>query len=599
MTLQIGEAHPIRQMAPYMVSLLGDTVVETPQQNGNYMHAFGLLINFILALTLSVKADVIAPRFGSKCAYTFSKIYCYGGKLENKQYSNDLYSLNINSLSSGPVSDMISKWELVTANKSLDIPPNEYRYKSQFVLLPDGSMFFGGGYNEDNPLVAQNVTYNPQKNAWTVMPGPSYNDVENGGYRQIYSGTAVYLPSVNRVAFFGGRQLNAALNSNYTFGQFQIPNISYETISEQNPTKKLVESIYGYGFYTELNLDTREWTTPDANDFLVNNIPLLISDQTVTYHPTTRKVVYVGGVRRGSVETGYTENPGNVLTFDTINSNWKIQETTGISRPTARLGHTTTMLNTGDDILVYGGMDKPGSEVDVEGILSADYLYTLNLIAFRWTAYDRPSNSIGPRVYHSAVLVNDTTLFIMFGRKKSETADALVAANDIMLLNVTNMSFFSSLDTYPAPTIVDPATNQTSTKGQADGQSDSQSDNQSNSQSNNQSDAHESKGLSTGAIVGIVVGSVAVIAIIALAAIYRKKTRAKEEKIKEIQVDWDVIDGEYREDPPYGGRFSAGSANMSSTVVTPNVYEKPGQPYNTYSLALADSNLIRPDHKDV
>ncbi|KAG2207696.1 hypothetical protein INT47_011816 [Mucor saturninus] len=523
--------------------------------------------------------------------YILSKIYCYGGKLENKQYSNDLYSLNINSLSSGPVNDMISKWELVLANKSLDIPPNEYRYKSQFSLLPDGSMFFGGGYNEDNPLVAQNVTYNPQKNSWTVMPGPSYNDVKNGGYRQIYSGTAVYLPSVNRIAFYGGRQLNAVLNSNYTYGQFQIANLSYETISEQNPTKKLVESIYGYGFYTELNLDTREWTTPEAGYLLVNNIPLLISDQTVTYHPATRKVVYVGGIRRGSVTMGVAENPGNVLTFDTVNSRWNIQETTGISRPTARLGHTSTMLNTGDDILVYGGMDQPRGEPAPEGILSADYLYTLNLVTFRWTAYERPANSIGPRVYHSAVLVNGTTLFIMFGRKKSETADALVAANDIMLLNVTNMSFLSSLDTYPAPTIVDSATNQTSTKGQSDSQSDNQSD--------SQSDAHESKGLSTGAIVGIVVGIVAVIAIIALAAIYRKKTRAKEEKIEEIQVDWDVIDGEYREDPPYGGKFSPVSADMSSTVVTPNVYENSGQPYTTYSQALVDSNLIKPDHKDL
>ncbi|KAG2207695.1 hypothetical protein INT47_011815 [Mucor saturninus] len=532
-----------------------------------------------------------------ECAYTFNKIYCYGGKLETKKYDNDMYSLDLSSLSSGPVGDIKNKWELVIATKSPDIPQDEYRYKSQFVLLPDGSMFFDGGYNEDNPLVAQNVTYNPQKNTWTVLPGPSYYDINYGGYRQIHSGTAVYMPSVNKIVFNGGMQLNAALNSNYTFAQSPLFNLTYETIPEQHPEKKLVESIFGYNYITELNLYTREWTFPKTAMLVIDNFPILVSDQTATHHPATKKIIYLGGIRKDVATrvVGMTQRPGDdCLTYSTESGEWQSQETFG-TKPSARLGHTATVLNTGDDILIYGGMDQPGGEPAAEGILAADYLYTLNLVTFNWTIYDNPPNSIGPRVFHSAVLVNDTTLFIMFGRKKSETADALVASNDIMVLNVTDMSFPSSLDTYPAPLNGVTATNKTNTNGQSDGQSDSQSD----SQSNSQSDAYESNGLSTGAIVGIVVGSVAVIAIIALAAIYRKKTRAKEEKIEEIQVDWDAIEGEYREDPPFAGRFSPGSENMTRTIVTPNVYEKPKQSYNTHTIALADSNVIKPDQKDL
>ncbi|KAI7887677.1 uncharacterized protein EV154DRAFT_573588 [Mucor mucedo] len=544
----------------------------------------GLIISFIFSLSLSVKADVITPRLGSKCAYTFNKIYCYGGKLENKQYDNDLYSLNINSLSSGPVSDMISKWELVIANKSPDIPQDEYRYKSQFVLLPDGSMFFDGGYNEDNPLVAQNVTYNPQKNTWTVLPGPGFIDIDNGGYRQIHSATAVYIPNYNRIVFYGGMQLNAVPGYTYRAYAYVLPNLTFETTSEQHPTKKLVESIYGHTFIFNLNLDTREWVHPSTTILTIQDFLLLISDQTATYHSASKTIIYLGGIRR-DVAThviGMTQSPANnCITFNTESGAWKSQETFGIRKPTARFGHTATMLNTGDDILMYG--------------VSADYLYTVNLITFNWTVYDNPSNSIGPRVFHSAVLVNDTTLFIMFGRKKSETADALVASNDIMVLNVTDMSLLTSLDTYPAPLIGDTVTNKTNTNGQADGRLDGQSD----SQANSQSDADKHKGLSAGAITGIAVGSVAVIAIIVLAAIYRKKTRAKEEKTEEIQVDWDAIEGEYREDPPYGGNFFAGSANMTRTVVTPNVYEKSSQSYNAHPIALADSNIIKPDQKDL
>ncbi|KAI7893869.1 uncharacterized protein EV154DRAFT_549554 [Mucor mucedo] len=533
--------------------------------------------------SLHATADVITPRIGSNCAYTLNKIYCYGGKLENKHYDNSIYALDLNSLSPGPVTDLINKWTLVTVNPSPGVPQDEYRYASQFVQLPDGSLFFDGGYNENNPLVAQNITYNPQKNIWSVLPGPGYDDVKNGGYRQIFSAAAVYLPNVNRIAYYGGRQLNAVQNFTYTSNK-PLANLTYEVTSELDPTKKLVESIYGYNYLTELNLDTRVWAARSTEPLVINNFPIQISDQTATYHPGTKAIIFLGGFIKNELLVGMTRPLNYFLLFDTESSLWKTQNTDGLNTPTARLGHTATMLNTGDDILMYGGLLQSKDET-VEGVLSADYLYTLNLITFRWSVYDRPPDSIGPRAHHSAVLVNGTSLFIMFGQKKSETANALVTANDMMVLNVTDLPSLTSLSTYPKSVNGDSTTNKTSTDGQSGSQSDSQSDTQ-------------SKGLSGGAIAGIVVGIVAVVAIVALAAVYRKRNKDKEEKMKELHVNWDEIDNEYREDPHFGTGFSVGTTNMSTTAASPTVSEKPSQHHHTYSPALAETNLIKPDVHD-
>lgn len=44
--------------------------------------------------------------------------------------------------------------------------------------------------------------------------------------------------------------------------------------------------------------------------------------------------------------------------------------------------------------------------------------------------------------------------------------------------------------------------------------------------------------------------------------------------MKELHVDWDEIDGEYREVPTFGASLSTGSSNMKETVVLPDAPEK-------------------------
>ncbi|KAG2213443.1 hypothetical protein INT47_009117 [Mucor saturninus] len=481
-----------------------------------------------------------------------------------------MYELDLGNLPQGAVSDLVNNWTLVTPNLGPGVPPNEYRYNSQFVLLPDGSLFFDGGYNEDNPLVARNVTYNPKNNTWTVLPGLSYSDTKNGGvYRQIPTNQP-YLR-------------NAVLNT--TYASFRpLANLTYETNSEQDPTKKLANSIYGYGYITELNVNTRKWTSRKTQPMALNDFPTLISDLTATYHPRTKAIIYLGGFFKNQLLEGSTESFGNFLAYDTESSLWNVQPTNGLVIPTARLGHTATLskytVNTGDNILMYGGILQTKNE-SLEGkrmCISPDYLFDLDLNTFTWSVYNRPSDSLGPRAFHSAVLVNETSLLIMFG-KKASAAGPLVAANNIMVLNVTDRSLLTSLDTYPNPIDVDLTKNTTNNEGQSESQFDGQS-----------------KGLSGGAIAGIVIGIVALVAIIALAAIYHKKNKSKKDKMKELQVDWDEIDGGYRDVSPFGAKFSGNSTNMSNAVVPPDTSEKnQGQSSNAYSPALANSTPIKPD----
>ncbi|KAG2213478.1 hypothetical protein INT47_009152 [Mucor saturninus] len=515
-----------------------------------------LIIHVLLSFVLLVKAVLIPPRFGSSCAYTFQKIYCYGGKPNDIQYSNDIYVLDLQNISAGPVFNLKEKWDLITVNASIGVPSDEYRYASQFVLLPDGSLFFDGGYNEKNPLVARNATYDPQRNKWISYPGPGYNDVLNGGYRQIYSAAAAYVPDTNSIIFCGGRQLNAVLDYTYKSPKV-LGNLTYETSSRQNSTKTLVESVYGYYNVTELNLDTRIWTIRKSNPLAVNGSPIIMSDWTATYHPGTKSIIYLGGLESSQYDLkGSPRSLGEVFSYDTQNSSWSLHPTNGNNRPTARLGHSATMLSTGNNILMYGGVQKP-SYRGGDGELVSDYVYNLDLKNFTWLSYKNPTGSIGPRAFHSAVLVNGTNLFIMFGKEKGYLLSRLIAANDIMVLNVTSMSFLDTLSRYPSP--VTAAFVSKTTVG----------------------------GLSSGAISGIVVGSIVMIGIFGAVARYFKKRKEKGEETTQLRNNWDRRDGEHRESP----RSGRGSTDMNNTRGLPN--EEASQSLYNYSPTLVEATLIR------
>lgn len=133
----------------------------------------------------------------------------------------------------------------------------------------------------------------------------------------------------------------------------------------------------------------------------------------------------------------------------------------------------------------------------------SDYIYTLDLTTFVWTPHNKIPEPTGPRANHTglntvcdfiyqmltllyiltAVLVNDTSLFIMFGKRKSSTNASFVAVNSILVLDVKDRTSLSFLDSYPLTKDADPVITTTS----------------------------NASGLSGGAIAGIVVGIVAAV----------------------------------------------------------------------------------------
>ncbi|KAG2213447.1 hypothetical protein INT47_009121 [Mucor saturninus] len=517
------------------------------------------LLSCISLLIVIIKSEKISPRAGSRCVCSSNKIFCYGGKPDNANYDNSIYLLDLNNIDRGPVTDLMKKWTEITVGQSSSVPRNEYRYDSQFVALPNGSMIFDGGYNEGDLLKAKTVIFDIESYTWNILP--NFEDAKNGGYRQTYSGTATYLPATKRIAFYGGKTLNAALNSNFTTNSRQLSNLTYEIIADQDPTKKLIASSVGYYYQTFFNLNTNTWTTTTVDPFPPNGSPLLTSYQTSTFHPRTQTIIYIGGYSLDDALKGSTVPLDSYIAFNTGSTTWKVQNLTGVSIPGPRYLHTATLLQTEDDILVYGGAFQP-KNASLPAEIVRDYIYTLDLTKFSWTAHNKLPEPMGPRANHSAVLVNDTRLFIMFGKRRSATNTSFVATDSILVLNVKDRAAPVFLDNYPHPS----------------GEDDS-----------------FSSGLAGGAIAGI-------ITIIAF-VLYRIKRKGKEENLKEMHVDWDGIDNGYREDPPVVTGFSLGSGSPTTTAVPPiyvpydaeNVAEKPNETSQAHSSVLNNDHLIKPD----
>ncbi|KAI8072985.1 hypothetical protein BC940DRAFT_126831 [Gongronella butleri] len=111
------------------------------------------------------------------------------------------------------------------------------------------------------------------------------------------------------------------------------------------------------------------------------------------------------------------------------------------SSPTARYWHTATELP-GHKVFMYGGA--------FQGVAVRDYAYILDTNTLLWSQVQFPQvndNSCskpgakcgGPRFGHSAILVNNELLYIMFGASEVKTL-----LNDTLILNTTSMMWLDS-----------------------------------------------------------------------------------------------------------------------------------------------------------
>ncbi|KAI8328809.1 hypothetical protein EDC96DRAFT_530140 [Choanephora cucurbitarum] len=503
------------------------------------------LLYVTIVLTIETLAIEVQPRRAADCAYLSSKIYCYGGYVKGSSDDDGLIMLDINKNDGKPFGNLINQWENVTPVSNRIVFGR--RAFAQTVALPDGkSMMVQGGYNyKSTSIEDQNIVYNAETNAWSIQP--NYYEAQNGGNRQIYYGTGVYVDSINSIAFYGGYQQHVQNGTDYVKPDgTKISGLTF------NNSDGYINSFAGFYYLTLYDLYKNTWSVPAQTGTPTS---YRIS-QTATYVPLSKKIYYFGGQYYNTTDSRlYTAYMDYVITYDTVSSSWKYVYSTSNRSPSQRTMHSTTLLPDGYNVLLYGGT--------FDGTVALmDYCYTFNIQTAEWTFHNlvAPAGTSAPRSHHSAVLIDNSTLGIFFGIDKAGNP-----TNDLLIMDVRDVSQLSFSDTYPINTnLTTSSTNTTSTNESA---------------SNNSA--------TIGIAVGVSCGALAIIAAIVFYVLRKRKQRSRHQvaqasnnnhphpETEMLEVDWDKIDGQYynQVDPPQ--QFVQLKSQSQITTQTPNEYPSP------------------------
>ncbi|CAO0796621.1 unnamed protein product [Mucor circinelloides] len=498
---------------------------------------------------------------------------CFGGSPRNNGYDSSVNYLDISQSASRDVSNLENKWETEVVPKGETDIITEPRYDSQYIALPGGvRMMMQGGSNElPNKLQKQTVVYDTVNDEWSSLR--NYTDSGTGIVRQIFSGTAAYVSSTNVVAFYGGRESRVPENYAYKKLDNTIFSSKDYTYSAQLPNnnRTFYESYVGFYYLTVYYINSNSWTVPP------NQIPLLVSpmQMTATYHEKTNTIYYLGGKRyEPSVGDDVVIPLSWCLAFNMASSKWDNITLTGSQIPTPRVLHSATLLTgTNDDtIVVYGGSPSGEDKDPVQ-----DYCYTLDIGDRVWTAHllDATSPTVGPRYYHNAVLIDDTALFILFGK-----TTAKLTTNNVAVLDVRNVSAIKFSDQFPLegePTAF--------------------------AARNDASNDNGSSGLSPGTMAGIIVGIVAAVTVLGIAILlYRKKKRAAKEQQEALDVDWDQIEHQFHEIPPTKREsvVSPTSTLVATATQVPNAVQSQDTNHKNIMSAfherpISRTSIVKPD----
>ncbi|KAL9558744.1 hypothetical protein MBANPS3_000730 [Mucor bainieri] len=465
---------------------------------------------------------------------------CFGGSPNDKGYDTSVNYLDISQTDSTNISNLEDKWNIQVAPKGGEIDiVNEPRYDSQYTALPDGArMLMQGGSNElPGKLQKKTVIYDTRNEEWSSRS--DYVEPRNGGARQIFSGTAVYVPRIDAVAFYGGKE--ARVPSNFTYKKLDntaFPNdYTYEALLP-NQNRSYYESYVGFYYMTIYRIISDSW-----EEYSVTPYNIMPNQLTATYHEPTDTIYYLGGRTYDPVVTH--DNAviplSWSLTFNMNSLKWDNITLTGTQIPTPRVLHSATLLTgTPNTILIYGGSPSEGDDP------VQDYCYTLDIETHVWTAHslNAVSPNIGPRFYHNAVLVDDSALFILFGK----TTGQRDTTNNVAVLDVRNVSAIQFSDHFP----LDGGRSTTMV-------------------TENDTKEDTSAGLSSGAIAGIIVGALAaaIAALIATILLCRRKKRAIKEQHETLDVDWDQIEHQFHEVPPTKREsMTSPTSTLVATTVT-------------------------------
>ncbi|KAL9559549.1 hypothetical protein MBANPS3_000375 [Mucor bainieri] len=493
-------------------------------------YPFATVLSFAVAYGNAQTLVAPPPRRSPNCALLSGKIYCFGGytgPTSNYNRDTSLYALDTSNIHDS----FATKWEEITDAANSNLATTEPKVKAQVAVPGDGkNLLISGGFPFSNhSTVPQHILYNAESNSWRSLA--EFDDGPNGNFRQIYLATATYVPEQSKFYFFGGMEKYPV--NRWYFDTLTSVNITNATFINQPDLSKI-------GYYRMTTLDVNSGASNPWQVIPQQNPPAFdYYYHTSIYHVGSKKIYYFGG-SYNYVSERRTENStfSEALVFDTTTSSWGNQTFKGGVIPTQRRYHTTTLLPSGQDVLLYGGA--------VDDTPSRDFCYVANLETFVWSSCNTirlSDNGIASRAEHSAVL--DETkkiLYILFGYDKDKSIIDNYAT--VLALNVSDPSAVAFIDSTEA---VQPGDNAVSTLSNQKG-----------------------SGGTIGGAVGGAVGGVLVIGLIAFFVMKKKKKNGrKPANEEELAVDWDAIEGGYTETYPV-------SANNTKGVYT-NHY-KPHEP---------------------
>ncbi|KAF1801455.1 hypothetical protein FB192DRAFT_1470990, partial [Mucor lusitanicus] len=459
------------------------------------------------------------------------KIYCYGGDMYSTttKYapSNSMNVLDLTNKSGTLATDLQNMWQPVSYNiNNVDLTS---RTDAQCVILEgEKQMLINGGYDSVRPgkLVNLNIAYNADSNQWDALP--DYTEPPYGKRQIRYYGSATNIPGQG-VAFYGGYEehINASwsipANGNLSVMNFGNP-----------PTSRFVG--YSQVAMFQPNNQTTPWRTlvPLQEGWLQNE---LTAGQTSFFDPASNEIYFLGGGYRKNnpTEATYIPRAFDYMTVVNVNnSRWRKLRPTG-DLPVPNRVYTTATLRK----------------------FCLEYCFTLNLDTNTWKKHviAAPSVTILQRSRHSAVLVNNDTLFIMWGRDSNNAG-----VNSILILNVSNPDNIVLSSKY-----VDP--NAPNASQDAIGNTETNDD---GSSSDNGTGGNGHTGMSTGAKAGIAVACIVAVRAHSASIWFCLRNRKNKKTIRNqqrelvaqqqlqdehesttpMEVDWDRIESKYTEMPP-------------------------------------------------
>ncbi|KAF0511670.1 galactose oxidase [Gigaspora margarita] len=360
----------------------------------HYMFLVSSLVFFIAA-----SQNIPNPRYAQASALVNNKLYFFGGKLETNTVTNEVWYLDVESLSNATIH---------TWHQSPSMPVGYY-YGTSCVSVTDNStiLLIGGiSYTPNTPNLdfdAKVYIFNPNKPQWKSL--------------KFINGSNNFVMRNN---------MQAVMNK---YGQiFIYGGLNFTNNNSSNTV------------YNDMNL----LLATDYND-------ILWSTPSVTYAPPTPfiqytatllsngLIVYIGGIQETQAISATLMT--TLKLFDTYYNSWSDQTISG-DPIESRAGHSAVLAQN-EIIIVYGGYSTKTNATSYNTVTPD--VAVLNTTTWTWsTPYIFQAHAPPLLALHSAVLY-ENYMIIAFGLNVAQstglTPDTNLLSNDIYILDIQNYAW--------------------------------------------------------------------------------------------------------------------------------------------------------------